>query len=193
MRDAIVTTILTVIVLGITPFATAGTWTTLDRPGASNTWAYGIDGSNIVGGSSTGSFLYDGSTWTTIDTYNYAYDIDGSNIVVNSGDLGSYLYNVTSSTRTYLHMPGAYSTSAYGIDGNNVVGYMTGQTGTSSMICLGYTMAYGRMVSMAAILSAAIATAPAGTVFSMMGRTGLLSICQGQMAQQRMVLMVIIL
>jgi hypothetical protein len=45
MRDAIITTILTVIVLGITPFAT----TTLDMPGTFSTYTYGIDDSHIVG------------------------------------------------------------------------------------------------------------------------------------------------
>ena len=43
-------TICVVIVLFGTGYVMAGTWTTLDMPGAIWTEAYGIDGSNIVGG-----------------------------------------------------------------------------------------------------------------------------------------------
>jgi uncharacterized membrane protein len=66
------------------------TWTTLNYPGASETTAYGISGSNIVGyyeyedGSRHG-FLYDGTTWRTLDypgAFNtYAYGISGNRIV----------------------------------------------------------------------------------------------------------------
>ena len=57
--------------------------------GASHTYAYGIDGTNIVGSFSDGSDVhglsYDGSTYTTLDvpgaSSTYAYDIDGTNIV----------------------------------------------------------------------------------------------------------------
>ena len=64
------------------------TYTTLDVPGASDTYPYGIDGINIVGwyrDSSDHGFFYDGSTYTTLDVSGaistYAYGIDGSNIV----------------------------------------------------------------------------------------------------------------
>jgi hypothetical protein len=49
----------------------AGTWNTLDFPGASQTHITGIDGSNIVGyygpSYSQHGFIYDGTNWTTID------------------------------------------------------------------------------------------------------------------------------
>ena len=64
-------------------------YTTLDVPGATATYAYGIDGGNIVGYYSDDSghrgFSYDGSTYTTLDVPGavdtYAHGIDGSNIV----------------------------------------------------------------------------------------------------------------
>jgi len=68
-------------------------WTTIDVPGAYGakpTKAYGIDGSNIVGtyGDASGGqhgFLYNGSSWTTLDmpgaSETFAHGIDGSNIV----------------------------------------------------------------------------------------------------------------
>jgi hypothetical protein len=105
--------------------ATAGTWTTLDRPGESHTWAYGIDGSNIVGSSRGHGFLYVGSNWIDLDIPSSAYDIDSDNIVGGSSEMGSYLCNITTSTQMLLHMPGSYSTEAYGIDGNNIVGVST--------------------------------------------------------------------
>ena len=70
-------------------YAIAGTWTTLEMPGASWTEPHGIDGSNIVGdywdGSHDHGFLYNGSSWTTLDmpgaNWTIAKGIDGSNIV----------------------------------------------------------------------------------------------------------------
>jgi len=65
-------------------------YTTLDVPGETDTFAYGIDGSNIVGfyddenGDSHG-FIYDGQDYTTLDApgayHTYVYGTDGSNIV----------------------------------------------------------------------------------------------------------------
>ena len=78
----------------------AYTYTTLDVPGASNTYAYGIDGGNIVGyyydDSGSHGFSYDGTTYTTLDvpgaSNTEAYGIDGGNIVGYSyvGSEGSY-------------------------------------------------------------------------------------------------------
>jgi len=93
-------------------------------PDANITVARGIDGSNIVGsyldGSGIGhSFLYNGSSWTTLDVPGYVNDIDGSNMVGSDG-ASSFLYN--GSSWTTLDMPGAHSTLAFSIDGNNIVG-----------------------------------------------------------------------
>jgi hypothetical protein len=111
-------------------------WTTLDKPGASGTVAYGIDGSNIVGyywgATYYYSFLYDGSTWTTLGMPGpfglgpiTACGIDGSNIVGYYGDdSGWHGFLYDGLTWTTLDMPGAVGTTwAYGIDGSNIVGY----------------------------------------------------------------------
>jgi len=59
-----------VIVLFGSVYAMAGTWTTIDKPGAA-TCVYGVDGSNLVGHYDEGTlngFLYNMTTksWTTI-------------------------------------------------------------------------------------------------------------------------------
>ena len=64
-------------------------WITLDKPGATQASAYGVDGSNIVGyyvdNSNPRGFLYDGLTWTTLDmpgvNWTEILGIDGNNIV----------------------------------------------------------------------------------------------------------------
>jgi len=119
---------------------------TLDYPSAVETYASGIDGSNVVGvyrlpdGLPRG-FHYDGdATWTTLVNPNDSVGtrflpngIDGSNIV------GYYHYNVSAdfhgflydggSTWTWLDYPGAVDTYAKGIDGNNIVGSYTDSSG----------------------------------------------------------------
>jgi hypothetical protein len=71
--------------------ANAGTLTTLDIPGATETLVYDIDGDNIIGSYKTENdsmyhgFIYDGTTWNTIDMpgadQTMLYAIDGSVIV----------------------------------------------------------------------------------------------------------------
>ena len=51
-------------------------YTTLDVPGATSSWAYGIDGDNIVGRYQDGSgndhgFKYDGTTYTLYENARY--------------------------------------------------------------------------------------------------------------------------
>lgn len=97
------------------------------------TFAEGISGGNVVGyyndsSSINHSFLYSGSTYTTLNvpaTISSAYGISGSNIVGYynniSGNHG-FLYN--GSTFTTLDDPsGIGNTVAYGISGGNIVGY----------------------------------------------------------------------
>jgi hypothetical protein len=84
----------------------AGTWKTIDPPGARNTGAWGVSGNSIVGGygDSLGGhgFLYNGTSWTTL---NYpggflteAYGISGNNVVGsyvdNSGYMHGFLYTI---------------------------------------------------------------------------------------------------
>jgi len=116
--------------------------TTISNPGPfPDTWAYGISGTNIVGcyesvneghGSLQG-FLYDGSKFTTLTVpdaiyFTEAFGISGHNIV-GSYDGYGFLYDGTNYTS--LSVPGANATWAYGISGNQVVGYYVIGPGSS--------------------------------------------------------------
>jgi probable HAF family extracellular repeat protein len=126
------TLISVVIVILFSSYALAGTWQTIDKPGASGTHAYGINDGNIVGWySQSGAdhgFRYDGSTWTPIEVpgakNTYAQGISGNSIVgycnSNSYNHRGFLYN--GSTWTTFSAPGADMTFAYAIEGNNIVG-----------------------------------------------------------------------
>jgi len=132
MRNKIVILMLGVL-LSCGELAQAGTWFTLDMPGASGTKIYGISGSNIVGSSSLGNFLYNMATnsWTILNTPDVINGIDGSNAVGDYGDYYSrhgFLYD--GATLTTIDMPGAASTRINGIDGSNIVGYYDTGRGT---------------------------------------------------------------
>lgn len=132
-----------VTVLFGTGYAMAGTWTTLDYPGAVATVVHGINGNNIVGWYSDGSrniprnnihgFVYDGTSWVTLDmpglSNTQIFDIDGSNIVgfsSSSPNPHSFLYSITNQILIILNEPGAvygYGTVVQGISDNTLVGY----------------------------------------------------------------------
>jgi hypothetical protein len=114
-------------------------YTTLNVPNSCNTYAYGIDGNNIVGtykkvqGSNDYYvFLYDitTSTYTTLPDSPVSYypgvvDIDRNNIVGCYRDSIGYhgfIYDIITETYSTLDFPGSGYTHAYGIDGNNIVG-----------------------------------------------------------------------
>lgn len=118
-----------------TGYARAGTWTTLDFPGATtDTIVLGIEGSNLVGsyyydGLHSHGFLYDGKTWTSLSMpgwdWTHIFDIDGSNLVgwytgYKDGLNHGFLYDGTSWTT--IDKPGAIHTHINGIDGSNLVG-----------------------------------------------------------------------
>ena len=100
------------IVFLFSSYAMAGTWTTLNAPGAYGTSLMGIDGSNIVGyysdtyGRQHGG-IYNGTTWTTLDEpsgyYTEVDGIDGSNLVGTYSSSHGFLYNGT--TWTTLDAP----------------------------------------------------------------------------------------
>ena len=104
----------------------------LDFPGASQTTVTAISGNNIIGGYGGGagsahSFLYDGSTWTTLDvpgaTSTWAYDVSGDNVVgyyYSDGTQYSFLYNGVDYIT--LNPPGAVSSTALAVSGNDIVG-----------------------------------------------------------------------
>jgi hypothetical protein len=80
---------------------TTQSWTTLDYPGAIQTWVVGISGNDVVG-QYTDSF----------------------------GNAHGFLYNAYSGgTWTALNYPGAKNTSAYGIDGSSIVGAYVDSSG----------------------------------------------------------------
>jgi hypothetical protein len=106
-----------------------------DPLGVNGTAAFGISGNNIVGvyldssGNNNG-FLYNGSTWTTLDdplgvNGTQVLGIDGNNIVGyyidSSGNMNGFLYN--GSTYTTVDDPLGVYTLPFGISGNNIVGY----------------------------------------------------------------------
>ncbi len=133
------------------------TYTTIDDPlaGPYGTFAAGFSGGNIVGGYYDSlrvnhGFLYNGSTYTTLDDPlgtqgTIADGISGNNIVgsytdslqVNHG----FLYN--GSTCTTLDDPLALTqgegTFAEGIDGNNIVGFYEDASGQHGFLYNGTT------------------------------------------------------
>ena len=118
-------------------------YTSLDHPlaGPRGTICYDVDGNRIVGtyfdaaGVSHG-FVYDGSTWSTLNHPDAAgpggtaiYGVSGSKLVgtfVNAaGQTSGYVYDGTGFT-TLSRPPlatGPVDTFARGIDGNTIVGY----------------------------------------------------------------------
>ena len=128
-------------------YVRAGTWTTLDYPGAGITYVDGISGNNIVGtyqvdggGDSPHGFLYNMTTqsWTTLDypgaVSTWVYGISGNNIVGTYTDEYNFshvfLYNMTVQSWTTLaypsDYPGEYSIFTCNISGNNIVGTYSG-------------------------------------------------------------------
>jgi hypothetical protein len=121
--------------------AMAGTWTTIDIPGASNTYVESIDGSNIVGTYDVSGyfhgFTYNETSWATLDypgARTSVMGIDGSNLVGfyrldSSNYYDGFLYNGTNWTT--LDKPGAISTTIRAIDGSNLVGHYDDASGYS--------------------------------------------------------------
>lgn len=111
----------------------AETWTTLDKPGASDTEAMSIDGSNIVGwykqNDADHGFLYDGTTWTLLDApgaqNTYATGISGNNIVGFYRDSSNVSrgFILNGSNWETLEAPGATMTYITGVDGSRIAGY----------------------------------------------------------------------
>jgi hypothetical protein len=101
------------------------TVTLLTGPSGTSPNAYGVDGTNVVGDTSTGAFLYNISTaqYTTLNVPSgtTAYGIQG-NYVVGGSTSQAWLYSI--STNTYTTLTGLSGVhQATGIDGNNIVGY----------------------------------------------------------------------
>ncbi len=117
------------------------TYTTISVPGAVDTYANGIDGTNIVGTYTTVTdtnegFIYNGSTYTTLSVpgaeQTEVNGISGTNIV--GAYLNSYGYwegfRYNGSTYNNFNVENAIDTWPMGISGNNIVGYYEGYVGT---------------------------------------------------------------
>ena len=129
--------------------AQAISWTTIDHPdaGPEGTYPTGISGNNVVGyyiGHSSGQrgFLYNGSTFTTIEApqpavNTWASGIDGDNIIGYYIEFTSpaafvthgFLLNGSTFTTLDCTLPGAVSTLPTSIDGNKIVGVYYDQVG----------------------------------------------------------------
>jgi hypothetical protein len=98
-------------------------WITLDMPGATSTTLYGIESTNIVGHSNLGNFMYnfENDSWTIIDVPGILMGISGNNLVGYTFSGHGFLYDGIN--LTYIDVPGASETRAYGIDGDNIVGF----------------------------------------------------------------------
>jgi len=79
-----------VIALFASPYAIAGTWTTVNFPGTTHTRVHDIYGSSFVGlytdALGDHAFLYDGANWETLEVPGatktmWAYGIEGDKIV----------------------------------------------------------------------------------------------------------------
>jgi hypothetical protein len=113
-----------------------GQWLPVQAPGATETDAHGIDGNRIVGdytdASGTHHFLFDGSTWQTLNVPGTPRGIDGNLIV---GD-GGYVYNLATSSMTWLVTPGP-SPMAADVSGNRIVGTFEGNATINGFLYTG--------------------------------------------------------
>jgi hypothetical protein len=126
-----------ILIAGLTLLLATGSseanWTTLDFPGAEETYTFGIGGDKIVGAyldtfGYLHCFVYDGANWTTLHfpgaLVTYALGIDIDKIVGaywdTSGNLHGFLYD--GANWATLDFPGAGATELNGIDGNRIVG-----------------------------------------------------------------------
>src|ERR1035441_1730163 len=111
------------------------TTTTVEFPGSSETIVTGISGSNVIGNCDYGGFIYDGSTFQTLDNPALSgmklTGISGGTIVgtyygVSTNPAVGHLYRsfiYNGSTFTTLDVLGALQTDALGISGGTVFGW----------------------------------------------------------------------
>src|SRR5690242_16884014 len=114
--------------------ASGNTFTTLDYPGALDTYPHGVSGGTVVGSYQNSSpntafhgFSYNGSTFATLDfpgaTGTVAQDVSGSTVVGSYTDSAhlnhGFIYN--GSTFMTLDVPGAAGTAPLAVSGGTVV------------------------------------------------------------------------
>ncbi len=123
-----------VIALFILNCANAGTWATIDKPGAVSTQIYGISSGSVYGcyhdESGGHGFIFDGQSWITLDMIGEGAHgtsvtgFDGSNAVgfYAGGGSNGFLHDGRNFTTLHLPVPDAH-TYPWGIDGDNIFGY----------------------------------------------------------------------
>jgi hypothetical protein len=131
-------------------------WSSLNKPGATETGIIGIEGSNLVGWSDNGGFLYNMTTQIWTDCGQYMTGISGSNLVGWYLDNSYYVHGFLDWTT--LDAPGVHDgdwfdgTYITSISGSNLVGYCKGpglgygllyNMTTRSWATLDYPGAYG--------------------------------------------------
>jgi hypothetical protein len=112
-------------------FQNSSGWSFLNSPQhGSDLEAYGIDGSDIVGGTSSGwSYIYDGTGWTHFNSPfgdgSSAEGISGNTIVGTYYSNSNYLrggFIKNDNNWTLLNVPGAVETLPRDVDGNVIIG-----------------------------------------------------------------------
>jgi len=128
-------------------------WSFLNSPlHGSDLEAYGIDGSNIVGGTGSGwSFIYDGTGWTHFNSPfgdgSSAEGISGNTIVGTYYSNSNYLrggFIKNDNNWTLLNVPGAVETLPRDVDGNEIIGQFreTASGPTRSFLYSGGSLIY---------------------------------------------------
>jgi hypothetical protein len=127
------------------------TFTDIDDPlGTEGTEALGVSGNDIVGfytanGDIRSGFLYNGSTYSTLDdplgTNTTASGVSGGNVVgYYSNAIGTYGFLYNGTTYTTLNDPLATEgTYVSGISGNDIVGYYMTSNGEHAFLFNGTT------------------------------------------------------
>ena len=149
MTKSITICAVAVLVLFVVNFANADDWSTLNMPGADNTYALGIDGNTVVGfhnsaadGYITHGFAYNRNdeSWIGLDypgvagagTGTQIIDVDGNSIVGycwDSSNAHGVIYNNADANWTVLDYPGATYTYVTGISGDSIVGGYNDESG----------------------------------------------------------------
>jgi hypothetical protein len=151
------------------PASYAVTFQTVDQPGATMTSLWGISGTRILG-MGQGYFTYEGGAFTALDLpypdkggegWMGLNGIDGNRFVGWWGNF--YLpwrrgYFFDGSGYSLLSFPGSFSTEAYGISGNSIVGQYTMSDGSQH----GFLYNYSTGVYTAIDVPGALATGAEG-------------------------------
>src|SRR5206468_717126 len=124
------------------------TFTTLDYPGALDTYPHGVSGSTVVGSyqnripnTAFHGFIYNGSTFTTLDAPKAALSLSGTYLTgVSGGTVAGYYEDSSYAFHGFIHngstfrrldVPGADSTFVFGMFGGTIVGSYQGNSGPS--------------------------------------------------------------